>query len=75
MDIDKNELKFEGALARLEEIVSALEGGKCDLDKSLGLFEEGVSLVKFCSDKLDTATQKVKILTSGKGDGDGENDD
>ena len=72
MEINKEELKFESALARLEEIVSSLDGGKCDLDKSLELFEEGVSLVKFCTEKLDGATQKVKILTSGDPDGEGE---
>ena len=58
-----SDLKFEQAIDRLEQIVSALEGGKCDLDESLGLFEEGVSLVKLCSEKLDSASEKVKILT------------
>ena len=66
---DKKDLKFEQAIDRLEQIVSALEAGKCDLDESLTLFEEGVSLVKLCSEKLDSAAEKVKILTS-----DGEKD-
>ncbi|MBQ7714551.1 MAG: exodeoxyribonuclease VII small subunit [Clostridia bacterium] len=57
-------LKFEEAVERLEAIVSSLEKGNCALDDSLDLFEEGVALVKYCSEKLDSATQKVKILTS-----------
>ncbi len=61
----KPEPTFEAALARLEEIVHALDGGDAPLDKSLALFEEGVSLVKLCSDKLDTAEQRVKILVRG----------
>ena len=61
--INKDELKFEDAVARLEEIVSALEGAKCDLDESLGLFEEGVSLVKYCNEKLENAQLKVRKLT------------
>ena len=52
-------------MARLEEIVRALEGGNAPLDTSLALFEEGVSLVKFCNQKLDAAEQKVKILQRG----------
>lgn len=61
-------MTFEAAMARLEEIVRMLESGNAPLDISLGLFEEGVALVKLCNAKLDTAEQKVKILTdSGNG--------
>lgn len=61
-------MTFEAAMARLEEIVRMLESGNAPLDTSLTLFEEGVSLVKLCNSKLDTAEQKVKILTDA-GDG------
>ena len=61
-------LTFEAAMARLEEIVRMLESGNAPLDTSLTLFEEGVALVKLCNSKLDTAEQKVKILTDA-GDG------
>ncbi len=53
---------FEAALARLEELVHTLESGEKGLDESLALFEEGVSLVRFCTERLDSAEQKVKIL-------------
>lgn len=56
-------MTFEAAMSRLEEIVRTLESGNAPLDASLSLFEEGVALVKFCNSKLDTAEQKVKILT------------
>ena len=39
----KEEKTFESALARLNEIVSALETGSAPLDKSLALYEEGIS--------------------------------
>lgn len=58
----KEDMNFETALARLEEIVRALEEGKTDLDSSLAAFEEGVGLVRFCTEKLDGAEHKVKIL-------------
>ena len=61
-----SEITFEAAMARLEEIVRALEGGNAPLDTSLALCEEGVSLVKFCNQKLDAAEQKVKILQRGE---------
>ncbi len=64
-NIKKEEMTFEIAIARLEEIVRMLEGGSAPLDTSLALFEEGVALVKLCNSKLDTAEQKVKLLTFG----------
>jgi len=57
-----NEMTFEQAIARLEEIVKNMESGTCALDKSLSLFEEGVKLVKFCNAELDNAEKRVKIL-------------
>ena len=61
--MSKQEYTFEQALARLEEIVKGLENGSLPLDKSIELFEEGNALVKLCTEKLDTAEQKVRILT------------
>lgn len=62
-----NEKTFEQALARLEQIVRALEDGNAPLESLIGLFDEGTSLVKFCTAKLDAAEKKVKIL-SGSGE-------
>jgi len=58
-----NEMNFENAIARLEQIVRALESGSAPLDDSLALFEEGVRLVKLCNEKLDSAETRIKMLT------------
>jgi len=63
---DKANISFEAALARLEEIVRALERGTAPLDESLAMFEEGVKLVKICTERLDAAEQKIKILVKNK---------
>ena len=60
--IKDNEMKFEDALKRLEEIVRMLEGGQSPLDESLGLYEEAVALVKVCNSRLDSAQQRVTML-------------
>ena len=59
----KKTMKFEEAMLSLEDIVRKLEGGGLSLDESLSAFEEAVKLVKFCTEKLDEAEQKVRILT------------
>ena len=56
------EQKFEGAFQKLEAIVKKLEEGNLSLEDSLEAFEEGVSLSRFCSKKLDEAEKKVDIL-------------
>lgn len=63
---DKPKITFEAALARLEEIVRALESGAAPLDESLSMFEEGVSLVKVCTERLDSAEQKIRVLVKNK---------
>lgn len=60
--MDEN-MTFETAIARLEEIVRLLESGNAPLDVSLSLYEEGVSLVRLCNARLDHAQQRVKMLT------------
>ncbi len=63
MEFNTENMTFESALVRLEEIVKSLDSGNAPLDDSLNLFEEGVALVKFCNGKLDSAEQRVKVVT------------
>lgn len=56
------EVAFEEALARLETIVAQMEGGKLALDASMKQFEEGMKLVKTCTERLSQAEKKVEVL-------------
>ena len=56
-------LTFEESLKRLEEIVHALENGDTPLEQSIRLFEEGVKLSGYCNKLLESAEQKVTVLT------------
>lgn len=53
---------FETSMKRLEEIVHDLEKGDLPLEDSLKVFEEGMDLIKFCSEKLEEVEQKVTML-------------
>lgn len=57
------DLTFEQAMQRLEEIVSLLEDGKAPLNESMALFDEGTKLSAYLSQLLDTAEQKVTMIT------------
>jgi exodeoxyribonuclease VII small subunit len=63
MSKNDEKLTFEQSLKRLEEIVRALESGDTPLEESIALFEEGVKLSGYCNTLLETAEQKVTVLT------------
>ena len=62
----KKTITFEAAMERLEEITNLLESGAEGLDESLKLYEEGVSLIRLCTQKLESAEQSVKVLQMGE---------
>lgn len=62
------DLSFGAALAELEQIVKALEGGQLELEDSLARYERGVSLLRACRAKLGDAQQRVTMLIGELGD-------
>ena len=66
MKKDNESLDFEKAMRKLESTVEALEGGTLSLDESLKRFEEAIALVRLCSDALEQAKQRVRVLTEGE---------
>ena len=58
----EDEPTFKEAIEELEKITESLESGELELEKSLGLFERGVELIKYCQDSLDSAQAKVELL-------------
>jgi len=58
---------FEKSMERLETIVADMEGGALSLDAMIRQFEEGQTLIRFCSGKLDEVERKIERLLTGKG--------
>ena len=56
---------FEASMARLEQIVRAMERGDVALEESLKLFQEGTELVRSCQKLLDEAQLQVKKIMAG----------
>lgn len=63
---ERKKTDIESLMKRLEEIVSEMEQEKLPLDKSLKLYEEGIGLVAKCSEELESAKRRIKILQQGK---------
>lgn len=59
---------FEASMARLEQIIRAMERGDVALEESLKLFQEGTELVRNCQKLLDDAQLQIKkIMTAPDG--------
>lgn len=60
--IHMEEIKFEEAIKKLEEISKELENGELGLDESVSKFEEGMKLSKICTKMLNEAEKRINIL-------------
>ena len=50
---------FESSIKELEKIITELESGSLDLDKSISKYTEAMKLIKFCEDKLNSASESI----------------
>lgn len=64
--MEEEELNFEEALSKLEEINNKLERNSVPLEEAIDLYSEGMELIKLCKEKLDEAEGKIKKITDEK---------
>jgi exodeoxyribonuclease VII small subunit len=62
MERMSNELPFEEALAKLEEIVQKMEDPSVSLEESMKLYKEGLELSTYCTKTLDKATLAIEQI-------------
>ena len=61
-------VNFEKSLEQLEALVNRLEKGGLSLEDSLKCFEQGVKLTRECRQALQSAEQKIFVLSKENGD-------
>lgn len=62
-----DELSFEDALKRLEQLVKEMEAGELSLDQMIGHFEEGSGLVEKCGKRLNEVERRIEKLVKKDG--------
>ncbi|HLT56639.1 MAG TPA: exodeoxyribonuclease VII small subunit [Bacillota bacterium] len=62
------ELTFEEAMKKLEEIVAKLEEGDVPLEKAIAFYQEGMALSKICSDKLKQVQEQMTLIMNEQGE-------
>lgn len=61
-----NDITFEQAMNKIQEILNKLEKGEVPLMEATKLFEEGLQLLTFCEKQLSNFEAKVDVLKSEK---------
>ena len=56
-------LTFEQAISRLQEIVEKVETGQIGLEQAIAQYETGCSLVRHCKQILESAERKIDVLS------------
>jgi exodeoxyribonuclease VII, small subunit len=59
----KNEMSFEEAQEKIEQIIQDMEQGNLPLEESVSRFEEAAALLKYCQRKLDSYQKKIETIT------------
>jgi len=57
---------YEQALAELESLVAAMEGGQLPLDGLLQSYKRGADLLNYCRERLQAVESQVKVLEEGQ---------
>lgn len=64
----QNEISFEEAMEKLEDIVNKLEEGDVPLEKAIMYYQEGMKFSKMCSDKLNNVQEKMTQIMNEQGE-------
>lgn len=51
-------------MQRLDEIVAGMEEEQLSLEEMISSYEEGVRLLKFCRQRIDSARRRVELISS-----------
>jgi exodeoxyribonuclease VII small subunit len=57
-----NELTYESAVGRVEEIIRRLDSGEAGLRETLDLVKEGRDLVEYCATELEAVGKGLEEL-------------
>ena len=58
----RKDLKYEEAMATLEQIVARMENNELDLDAMSEQLKKAQQLIKLCKDKLTKTDQEIRKL-------------
>ena len=62
-------LSIEESFEQLDTIIGSLQQGDLSLEESFKKYEEGMKLIKHCSDTIDKVEKKLEIIEQEETEG------
>lgn len=56
-------ISIEESFDTLDEIIGDLQGGELSLEASFRKYEEGMKLIKACSEAIDKVEKKLEVIS------------
>ncbi len=71
---EKNKIEdtagLEELFSEIEKVISGMEEDEVSLEDAFSLYQQGISLVKRCNEKIDRVEKDIQILNRNVGDED-----
>ncbi len=64
---DGESLTLEESFERLDDMLEKLESRDIPLEDAFAVYQQAVSLLKQCSDRIDTVEKKIQVLNEEGG--------
>ncbi len=62
-------MSLEQSFERLDDIIQELQEGELTLEQSFQKYEEGMKMIKNCTDAIDKVEKKLEIIQEASYDG------
>lgn len=63
--MSENKKSVEESFNEIESIIAEMQKEDVTLDRSFGLYNQGLTLIKECNEKLDSMEKQIKIIEEG----------
>lgn len=65
-----DEMSIEETFEAIDGLIGKLEDGEDSLEESFRDYEEGIRLIKSCSEKIEKIERQIQVLSGAEEDGD-----
>ena len=65
-EMNKEEMTLEEAFTELDQLIDKMESSSLPLEETFQLYKKGVSLVEFCSKKIEKVECDIRKVTENE---------
>ncbi len=59
---NKKDISIEESFKMLDKIIEDMESDKCSIEKSIELYEKGMKILNYTSNKIEKIEKEIKVV-------------